>query len=135
MTPVLECALANAALAAPLAVLAGAATLFRRPAVTHALWLLVLLRLFAPPFWRVPLPAWSAGGTASGPITASSDVGTADVVPVSAANDRGFHQFPAGVVVESAAPPPAPVPSETFERSATSPEGGAASWATLAAGV
>src|SRR5262249_38107185 len=32
------------------------------PALTHALWLLVLLRLVAPPLWRVPLPSWPAAG-------------------------------------------------------------------------
>ncbi|HEY1375306.1 MAG TPA: M56 family metallopeptidase [Gemmataceae bacterium] len=132
MTPVLECALANAALAAPLAVLAGAATLFRRPAVCHALWLLVLLRLFAPPFWRVPLPAWSAGGT-PGPVTASADVVTADAVPASAAADVGFHQLPPQVAAEPAAPPPAP--REALDRSAPSTASGAAVWTTLVAGV
>jgi beta-lactamase regulating signal transducer with metallopeptidase domain len=58
MTPLLEVALANAVLALPLAVFAVAVSWFRRPAVTHALWLLVLLRLFMPPIWRVPVPEW-----------------------------------------------------------------------------
>src|SRR5437773_832841 len=65
MTPPLEYALANAALAVPLAVLAAAGSLTRRPAVVHALWLLVLLLLFAPPLWRVPLPARPADGDPS----------------------------------------------------------------------
>src|SRR5437762_11968170 len=62
MTPLLEHALANAALAVPLALLAWASSAVRRPALTHALWLLVLLRLVAPPLWRVPLPSWPAAG-------------------------------------------------------------------------
>jgi bla regulator protein BlaR1 len=55
-----EVALANAAFAVPLAGVAIVGAWFRRPAVTHALWLLVLMRLFMPPMWRVPLPEWPA---------------------------------------------------------------------------
>ena len=60
MTALFECALTNAALAAPLALLAALSTFARRPALTHVLWLLVLLRLFAPVVWRVPVPVWPA---------------------------------------------------------------------------
>src|SRR4051794_38586449 len=62
MTALFECALTNAVLAIPLALLAAATTAARRPALTHALWLLVLLRLFAPPVWHLPMPSWSAAG-------------------------------------------------------------------------
>jgi beta-lactamase regulating signal transducer with metallopeptidase domain len=49
--------LANALVAAFLAVaVAGITRLWRRPAVAHALWLLVLLKLVTPPFVVVPLP-------------------------------------------------------------------------------
>src|SRR5947209_7860329 len=53
--------LANAACAAVLAVLALAAGRFsRRPALAHALWLLVLIKLVTPPFLRLPV-AWLPG--------------------------------------------------------------------------
>src|SRR5262249_14370317 len=45
--------------------LASATAFARRPALTHAVWLLVLLRLFAPPVWRVSLPAWPAAEPAA----------------------------------------------------------------------
>ena len=38
-----------------MAIPAYASTWLRRPAVTHALWLLVLLRLITPPMWHVPI--------------------------------------------------------------------------------
>src|SRR5438552_18672136 len=68
MTPLLECALANVVLAVPLAVLAAVGSLSRRPAVAHALWLLVLVRLLAPPLWKVPLPEWRSEKPAA-PLT------------------------------------------------------------------
>jgi WD40 repeat protein/beta-lactamase regulating signal transducer with metallopeptidase domain len=59
MAPLLYAALANAVLAVPLAVLAAAAgRLCRRPALAHALWVLVLVKLLTPPLLSVPvLPA------------------------------------------------------------------------------
>src|SRR5262245_40435308 len=46
----------NAAGATVLALVAGGAGLVcRRPAVLHALWLLVLLKLLCPPLWAVPI--------------------------------------------------------------------------------
>ena len=50
----------NILVAAVLAVLAaGLSALCRRPALTHGLWLLVLLKMLAPPLWGVPL-RWAA---------------------------------------------------------------------------
>ena len=47
----------NALMATGLAILAAScAWLFHRPALTHALWLLVLLKLVTPPFWPVYVP-------------------------------------------------------------------------------
>lgn len=49
--------LSNAAWACGLAVLAALAGRWgRRPALTHALWVLVLLKLLTPPFWSLALP-------------------------------------------------------------------------------
>lgn len=54
-----EVGLSNALAAAVLALAAWlVGKLWRRPAVTHALWLLVLLKLLTPPIIELPLP-WS----------------------------------------------------------------------------
>jgi bla regulator protein BlaR1 len=51
-----EIALINAVIALPLALLAGAAgRLLRRPALTHLLWVLVLVKFITPPVWQIPL--------------------------------------------------------------------------------
>ena len=56
MHPLVEIALVNAVMATVLALLAAAVGwLFRRPALTHVLWLLVLVKLITPPVWRVPM--------------------------------------------------------------------------------
>jgi beta-lactamase regulating signal transducer with metallopeptidase domain len=57
MVPLLHVGLANAALAAVLAVIAAVVgRLSRRPALAHGLWLLVLLKLITPPLVNVPIP-------------------------------------------------------------------------------
>src|SRR5687767_4017611 len=57
MEHLLQITLSNTLLAALLALLALATTrLFRRPALSHALWLLVLLKPIPPPPWNVSLP-------------------------------------------------------------------------------
>jgi beta-lactamase regulating signal transducer with metallopeptidase domain len=57
MQTLVEIGLRNALLAVPLAL---AALLigrwFKRPALTHAFWLLVLIRLLLPPLWHVQMP-------------------------------------------------------------------------------
>src|SRR5262245_43168735 len=55
MSALLQVALTNAVLALGLAVIAWASSFLRRPAITHTLWLLVLLRLVMPPVWQVPI--------------------------------------------------------------------------------
>ena len=53
---IFEAVLGNLALAAALAVLALAASKWlKRPAVAHALWLLVLVKLITPPLYSVSL--------------------------------------------------------------------------------
>lgn len=57
MNTFLALAMSNVLAALLLAVLALAVSLiFRRPAVTHAMWLLVLLKLVTPPLIPVPVP-------------------------------------------------------------------------------
>jgi TolA-binding protein len=52
----LDIALGNAAMAAILALVAAAiGRLCRRPALAHALWVLVLIKLVTPPLWKVPM--------------------------------------------------------------------------------
>src|SRR5262245_47525456 len=56
MNALVELLLSNALAATMLAVLVAAAcVVIRRPAVRNALWLVVLVRLFLPPVWNVPL--------------------------------------------------------------------------------
>jgi beta-lactamase regulating signal transducer with metallopeptidase domain/TolA-binding protein len=66
----LEIGLGNAVMAAVLALLAALATRFcRKPALTHALWVLVLLKLITPPIRTVPLKGLLASRTPPTPIT------------------------------------------------------------------
>ncbi|HSZ57914.1 MAG TPA: M56 family metallopeptidase [Tepidisphaeraceae bacterium] len=60
MDSLLRIALSNAACAALLALLAAAVSrLFpRRPALGHALWVLVLFKLLTPPVWTLDLPTF-----------------------------------------------------------------------------
>src|SRR5258708_7735080 len=63
-------ALSNAALASVAAPLAWAAgRLARKPALTHALWVIVLLKLITPPLWSVPVQ-WPAEQNKSGAASA-----------------------------------------------------------------
>ena len=65
MKELLELAVSNAVAATALAlVAAGAGRGCRRPALGHALWLLVLLKLVTPPRVRVPIP-WPASAQAT----------------------------------------------------------------------
>src|SRR4051794_34762403 len=56
MDALVHAALHNALLAIPLALLAAAVVRLGRPAVAHALWLLVLLKLLTPPLIALPVP-------------------------------------------------------------------------------
>ena len=61
MDTLLHVGLMNAAVACVLALAAVAVgRVYRRPAVLHALWLLVLLKLLTPPLWDVPVPRLTA---------------------------------------------------------------------------
>jgi beta-lactamase regulating signal transducer with metallopeptidase domain len=55
MHTLLEIVLTNALVATGLALLALLARLCRRPALTHSLWLLVLLKLVTPPLYTMPV--------------------------------------------------------------------------------
>src|SRR5437868_4222615 len=85
MTPFMQLGLANAVCAAVLAVLAVAAErLVRRPALTHCLWLLVLVKLVTPPLFPLSLPwlpAEAAAESAPAPEAAAPVVVTGFVEP------------------------------------------------------
>ncbi|MEI8020703.1 MAG: M56 family metallopeptidase [Schlesneria sp.] len=56
MLSYLEIALINALLIIPLALIAeSAGRVFRRPALTHFVWVLILIKLVMPPVWQIPL--------------------------------------------------------------------------------
>ena len=62
MDRLLQIGLTNALTAMLLALpVAGISRLLRKPPLTRALWILVLLKLLTPPLWSVPL--WQTGGT------------------------------------------------------------------------
>jgi len=56
MDRLLQFVLSNAVAAMALAVVAaGAGRVIKRPAVTRALWIVVLLKLLTPPVWTIPV--------------------------------------------------------------------------------
>ena len=75
--------LTNAASAALLAALAGAASLtVRRASVVHALWLLALVKLVTPPIAPLPLlPSWSRLALPSGPAPIVVSMPTPGISP------------------------------------------------------
>jgi beta-lactamase regulating signal transducer with metallopeptidase domain len=75
--------LTNAAAAALLAALAGAASLtVRRASVVHALWLLALVKLVTPPIAPLPLlPSWSRLALPSGPAPIVVSMPTPGISP------------------------------------------------------
>ena len=76
MTTLLQIALVNAVTVLPLALLAGiVGRLAHRPALTHALWVLVLLKFVTPPLFNLPV-------TIEVPVAAESQNYGADVGPV-----------------------------------------------------
>lgn len=88
MTAVLQIAVINAVTVLPLAVLAFlVGRLARRPALTHALWVLVLLKFVTPPLVNLPL-------TIEVPVAERSsdaiDVGHVSNVPVSPPNSKSL---------------------------------------------
>src|SRR2546423_6612743 len=98
MNDLLHVALSNAVAATALAVVAAVTgRLCRRPALTHGLWLLVLLKLVTPPLLTVRIP-WvdaslsspldeSATRSADSPLLAPLPQGKLEVTVVDPAED------------------------------------------------
>lgn len=125
MDSILHFVLGNAFAAAVLAlVAAGAARAFRRPALTHALWVLVMLKLVTPPLIAIPIAGHkgfrATGVTAGQPAPASPDAvaGSPSFPPSGAA---AFMSSPD--VRDPRAAPVAPRPADLAppERNRTSP--------------
>jgi beta-lactamase regulating signal transducer with metallopeptidase domain len=96
--------LGNALAAGVLALVAAAGTRLGRPALAHALWLAVLVKLVTPPLWFVPLPWPDERPTPAAaedlpppgpPATRESRVDAETALPVSLPNEPG----PAGAPV------------------------------------
>src|SRR5438132_10423422 len=88
MESIVDVGLRNALFALPFAAAAlFAGRLFRRPALTHALWLLVLLRLLLPPLWSVAVPKPAALSSpaivAEAPESSSTEYPVSGVEPAS----------------------------------------------------
>jgi beta-lactamase regulating signal transducer with metallopeptidase domain len=102
-------ALAAAALALPAAVVSRTC---RRPALAHGLWLLVLLRLVAPPVWVVPLPGLG-GSAAAPPVTGEAPADPAEVVESGQAKGaKPVETAPPDEPADSFASAPSPVVAE-----------------------
>jgi beta-lactamase regulating signal transducer with metallopeptidase domain len=78
----LQIGLSNAAVSAGLALLAVAMSrVLRRPALAHALWVLVLLKLITPPLHIIPIE-WPAMASESTEIAASESPARDEIQPV-----------------------------------------------------
>lgn len=72
MEHLLSIGVSNAVAAVVLALVAATVCrIYRRPALTHALWLLVLVKLVTPPIWTVPV-TWVQGGSGPEPKAKTS---------------------------------------------------------------
>src|SRR5262245_34821178 len=114
MQPLLETAISNALVASGLALVAFAVSRWRRPALAHALWLLVLLKLVTPPLIPVYLPALDTErrpGFAPG-TTPGEETGRVPSNALSLGDIAGLltwaEQDEAGTPSELASPDPAP---------------------------
>ncbi|HEX4794291.1 MAG TPA: M56 family metallopeptidase [Humisphaera sp.] len=97
MRELLTLAAQNSLGAAILALLAIVASLFlRRPALTHILWVLVLVKLITPPIWAIPVTIGLEK-----PVTAS----TVAAPRIEAAQDPALRSYVAIDSIERTAPP------------------------------
>ena len=117
MRLLLETGLSNAAAAALLAVAAAAVSrACRRPALTHGLWLLVLLKLVTPPLVRVPVPSPLAEKP---PEIARADSASADWIPAPWAPAAGGEApLDPLLLAREPAPPAEPVPPPSVDAAA-----------------
>lgn len=106
METLLQVAVSNAAAAVVLSLAAaGAARLLRRPPLTRALWLLVLLKLITPPFWTIHIilphaPTTRASGAFTIPAKTSVAAAPAPDVPSAGLGERVIDHVPPDVMQE-----------------------------------
>jgi beta-lactamase regulating signal transducer with metallopeptidase domain len=97
MDTLLHVGFSNAVLATGLAALAAGVTcVCRRPALAHALWLLVLLKLLTPPLVPIPVPWFARSSSPEDRVEATLPVGELLF------NRAGLPEEPAGDVAEAA---------------------------------
>lgn len=123
----LHIGLSNAVLAGGLAIVATlVGAVWRRPAVVHGLWLLVLLKLVTPPFLSVPLPEWTTATPPTAiaePVAVEADVWIVEAIEAVPA--------PAEIVALEPTPTVAVAPSWPWVLTAIWAAGSLA-WLTLA---
>lgn len=109
---IIHIALSNAAVATVLAVAALAVTIaFRRPALSHAAWMLVLLKLLTPPLFTVPIDLPRAAEDATGSAVATVHPPTDDVeAGLLPQEPLTYLSIEEPVAVQEAAPTAAPPP-------------------------
>src|SRR6266545_8411985 len=108
MGTLLEIGLSNAIVASVLALLAAAgARLLRRPALAHALWLLVLLKLLTPPLITIPLP-WPGEPNSAPPAEPLADA-LGGAAPQVAFADHALPPWPDALALEAVPAQPEPV--------------------------
>jgi beta-lactamase regulating signal transducer with metallopeptidase domain len=131
--------LANALTAAVLAVVvAGFTRLWRRPALAHALWLLVLLKLITPPLvaigppWALPVGAASEDGQVARADERTASLPPSAVGPVSApARTGGEPAVDTPIPAAPAGPPVSdPAPNEAIASVVSTPRLLAGVWLT-----
>jgi beta-lactamase regulating signal transducer with metallopeptidase domain len=107
----LQIGVTNAVLATLLAVAAATASkLLRRPALSHALWLLVLIKILTPPLVVIPiaLPAAEEESTPAAPVVAQVEVKLAPVERVPPRREVEPIAPPLDIEREQPAPLPGP---------------------------
>jgi beta-lactamase regulating signal transducer with metallopeptidase domain len=143
--------LGNLALATPLAVIAWwSGRHSRRPALTHALWVLVLLKLVTPPIGWVQFEIWPADDTPAPKVpviaAAAAAVETPAITPAVLAEAHELANLdvpafaeaetaPAPVALPGASPPPLPAATMTIPEVAPPPAAEAAAPASLVSGA
>jgi beta-lactamase regulating signal transducer with metallopeptidase domain len=121
MLPLLSLVLSNVLAALVLAAIAlVVGRCVRRPAVTHALWLLVLIKLVTPPLVRVDIP-WPSAAPTPEPVPVARGVAPANPVAPPAGQEDDVLRFDEVVVAE--------------EPAAEEPRPAAASWPGWLIGV
>src|SRR6266536_1877990 len=121
MNDLLHIALSNAVAAMALAVVAAlTGRLCRRPALTHGLWLLVLLKLVTPPLLTIRIPWVDVASSSAPDVSAARSTDSSLPAPVPQAELEVTVVGPAEAArdLDESAPEVAPLPPPTRTREA-----------------